>query len=60
MMMEIALLSVRLCVMALLLGAAENLVPSGAMQKTAGVSFGFVFVSYTVTELVRIIGRMGV
>jgi len=59
-MTEFPLFAIRLGVMALLLAAAENLVPNGSLQKTAHAGFGFVFVSYTVTELVRIIGRMGV
>lgn len=59
-MQTLVLFAMRLSVMALLLGAAENLVPAGGLQKTAQVGFGLVFVSYTVEELVRIIGRMGV
>lgn len=59
-MAEFPLFAIRIGVMALLLAAAENLVPSGSLQKTAKTGFGFVFVSYTVTELVRIIERMGV
>lgn len=46
--------------MALLLGTAENLIPADGLRKSAQIGLGLVFVSYTVTELVRIIGRMGV
>ena len=44
----------------LLLGAFENLVPAGGMQRTAQTGFGLAFVSYTVAEIVGIIGRLGV
>lgn len=59
-MQQIAMFAMRLSVMALLLGVSENLVPTGEMKQTAQIGFGLVFVSYTVTELVGIIGRMGV
>lgn len=59
-MTQLSALAIRLCVMILLLGAFENLVPAGGMQRTAQTGFGLAFVSYTVAEIVGIIGRLGV
>ena len=59
-MTELSALAIRLCVMILLLGAFAIRVPAGGMQRTAQTGFGLAVVSYTVAEIVGIIGRLGV
>ena len=59
-MAELSSFAIRLCVMAVLLGAFETLVPAGGMQRTAHAGFGLAFISYAIVEIVGILGRMGV
>lgn len=59
-MEALAELAMRLSVMALLLGAGESLLPTGGMKRTAALGAGLAFVSYTVKEIVGILGRLGV